>query len=119
MTRHIGSRIATELTGDELFSFEFGLEKQITARDLRAYLGGDIAVPAFRMEAGANSRKISDLPNAEHPMGTGDLIPGLQNKENVNFSRAQILAPLVTLIVELQERCERLENLLQIHGLDK
>jgi hypothetical protein len=109
MTREIGRRIVTELTGDELFAFEHGPEKQITARDLRAYVGGDTAVPAFRLEAGANARKISELPNAGHAMGAGDIITGVQDGQNVNFSIDQILAPLL----------EKLEILIQQHGLSR
>lgn len=119
MTREIGRRIATELTGDELFAFEHGLEKQITARDLRSYVGGDIAVPAFRLELGAKARKISELPNASAALSAGDLITGLQNGQNVNFSPTQILAPLVEAMKELLIRCENIENLIKQYGLDK
>ena len=119
MTREIGRRIVTELTGEELFAFEHGLEKQITAKDLRAYLGGDIAVPAFRLEAGANARKISELPNAGSAMGRDDVITGLQNGQNVNFTPAQILLPLIEIIKELAVRCENIETLLKQRGLDR
>jgi hypothetical protein len=113
MTRELGRRIVTDLTGEEMFAFEYGGEKHISAKDLRSYLRGDIAVPAFRLEAGANSRKISDLPNAETAMGSGDRITGLQDGANVNFSMAHIVAPLVESIRDLAVRCENIERLLK------
>jgi hypothetical protein len=113
MTREIGRRIATELTGNELFAFEHGLERLITARDLKSYVGGDTAVPAIRCEAGANARRISDFPNAQTAMGAADRITGLQNGENVNFTPAQIVAPLVDAMTALLVRCENIERLLQ------
>jgi hypothetical protein len=60
--------------------------------------GGDVAAPALRPESGGKSQKFSDFPNAEYPMGTGDRITGLHEGRNVNWSRAQLLAPLVDLI---------------------
>ncbi len=97
----VGRYIVTELNGDEFFSFEHGNQRWISAADLRAYVGGDIAVPAIRCEAGANARKISDFPNADAPMAADDRLTGIQNQQNVNFSRAQVLAPLVDAIREL------------------
>jgi hypothetical protein len=94
-------RIVTGLAGDELFSFEYGGERWISAKDLRAYVGGDTAVPAFRLEAGARAQRISDLPNALGPMGAGDVVTGLQGGQNVNYSRAQLLAPLVELVRDI------------------
>jgi hypothetical protein len=94
-------RIVTSLAGDELFSFEYGGERWISAKDFRAYVGGDTAVPAFRLEAGARAQRVSDLPNAEGPMGAGDVVTGLQAGRNVNYSRAQLLAPLVELVRDI------------------
>ena len=114
MTAHSVQRLVTELNGDELVTVEHGfMEKKIAARDFRFYVGGDAAVPALRLEAGANARKMSELPNAEKPMGLGDVITGLQNGSNVNFSPTQIVAPLVEAIKELIVRCDRIERLLQ------
>jgi hypothetical protein len=73
----------------------------IAAKHLRAYCGGDIAVPSIRCEGGANARRISDFPNAAEAMGAEDRLTGIRNGENVNFSRAQILAPLVESISSL------------------
>jgi hypothetical protein len=103
-----------ELNGDEIITVQHGfLEKKITARDFRLYVGGDMAVPALRLEAGANARKISDLPNAEAPMGAGDVITGLHNGANVNFTLSQVVAPLVDVIAQLVVRCENIERLLK------
>jgi hypothetical protein len=91
-------RIVTSLAGDELFSFEYGGERWISAKDLRTYLGGDTSVPSFFLEAGARAQRVSDLPNAEGPMGAGDLLTGLQAGRNVNFNRAQLLASLLDVL---------------------
>ena len=99
--QNVGRYIVTELNGEEFFALEYGNERWISAADLRAYCGGDTAVPTIRCEAGANARKVSDFANAEGPMASDDRLTGLQGGNNVNFSRAQVLAPLVESLREL------------------
>jgi hypothetical protein len=97
---NIGSHLVDEITGDEVFSCHAGSQrdKLITAEKLRHYFGGDVAVPNVRLERGAHATKLSELPNAEYEMLDRDSVTGLQEGKNVNFSRMQILAPLVKLI---------------------
>ncbi len=97
---NIGTHLVDHITGDEVFSCRAGSQrdKEITAEKLRAYFGGDIAAPNLRTERGAHATKLSDLPNAEFEMRDGDLVTGLQDKKNVNFSRMQLLAPLIKII---------------------
>jgi hypothetical protein len=114
MTAHMVQRLVTELHGDEIITLEHGLlEKKIAAKDFRLYVGGDTAVPALRLEAGANAQKISDLPNSDGPMAVGDVLTGLHNGSNVNFTLSQVVAPLVDVIAKLVVRCENIERLLQ------
>jgi hypothetical protein len=89
MTASRGNQIVDKLRGDELFSCDNDAKK-ITARDLRAYLGGDRAAPAIRPEGGAHPVRASEFPNAEHAMQDADRILGLQDGLNVNFSKEQI-----------------------------
>jgi hypothetical protein len=97
---NIGSYVVEDMIGDEVFSCRSGSQrdKQISADKLRNYFGGDIAAPNLRLEAGAHATKLSDLPNAEFEMQDGDIVTGLQGKKNVNFSRMQLLAPLIKII---------------------
>jgi hypothetical protein len=97
---NIGSHLVDHITGDEVFSCHAGSQrdKQIRAADLRHYFGGDIASPNMRLERGAHATKLSELPNAEYEMLDRDTVTGLQEGKNVNFSRMQLLAPLVKLI---------------------
>jgi hypothetical protein len=89
---NIGSYLVDDITGDEVFSCRAGSQrdKEISARKLRNYFGGDIAAPNVRTELGAHATKVSEFPNAEHDMRPGDTVTGLQNGQNVNFSHAQI-----------------------------
>ena len=65
-------------------------------------MGGDVAVPNLRLEAGAAARRISDLPNAEFEVGNREILTGLQNCQNVNFSRLQILRSLLEAMSSLE-----------------
>jgi hypothetical protein len=113
----IGLHIVTGLHGNELFSFEYGGEKWVSANDLRAFVGGDAAVPAFRLEAGARAQRVSDLPNAEGPMGAGDVVTGLQAGKNVNFNRAQLCAALLDVLTGIID--ERVVEALVELGYEK
>jgi hypothetical protein len=97
---NIGSHPVDEITGDEVFSCRAGSQrdKEITAEKLRHYFGGDIAAPNLRTERGAHATKLSELPNAEYEIRDGDLVTGLQDSKNVNFSRMQLLAPLIKIV---------------------
>jgi hypothetical protein len=92
--------IVKKLTGAELFSFDTGSQRetQITADDLKSYVGGDIAAPAIMPERGARRIKISQFPNAEFNMRPGDVVTGLQNGVNVNFSFEQIMAGVLAAV---------------------
>jgi hypothetical protein len=97
---NIGTHLVEEITGDEVFSCRAGSQrdKEITAENLRHYFGGDIAAPSLRLERGAHATKVSELPNAEYEVRDGDLVTGLQDGKNVNFSRMQLLAPLIKIV---------------------
>ena len=101
---NIGTHRVTEITGDEVFSCRAGSQrdKEITAADLRHYMGGDVAVPNLRLERGARAQRISDLPNAEFDLLDGALLTGLQNGTNVNFSYDQIIGRLEARIKALE-----------------
>ncbi len=115
---NIGTHIVEEITGDEVFSCRAGSQrdKEITAEKLRHYFGGDIAAPNLRTELGAHATKLSELANAEFAMRDGDLVTGLQDGKNVNFSRMQILKPLLEsisamLVSDLAIRSYKIEDL--------
>jgi len=93
---NIGSHLVDTITGDEVFSCRSRSQRdiEITAQKLRNYFGGDVAAPNIRTERGARATKISEFPNATE-FGPEDHLTGLQKGQNVNFSRAQLLAPLV------------------------
>ena len=98
-------QIVSKLRGDEIFTFIIGnqTELNITAADLRAYCGGDVAAASIRPERGAHSVKVSHFPNAEFNMRPGDIITGLQNELNVNFSFEQIVAGVAVAIAKNQK----------------
>jgi hypothetical protein len=100
---NVGTHLVDHITGEEVFSCRAGSQrdKEITAENLRKYFGGDVASPAIRPERGGGSQRMSEFPNAEFSMSTDDRLTGLQNGVNVNFSRAQILGPLIEAIGSL------------------
>lgn len=103
---NIGTHRVTKIEGDEIFSCRAGSQrdKEITAADLRHYMGGDVAVPNLRLERGADAQRVSDLPNAEFDFRDGDCLTGLQDGFNVNFSRMQILRSLLVSIGNVLDR---------------
>lgn len=95
-------QIVSKLSGNEIFTFviENQTELHISAKDLRAYCGGDLAAPSIRPERGAHSTAISEFPNAEFNLQPGDIITGLQGNLNVNFSFDQIVAGVLAAIAQ-------------------
>ena len=98
-------QIVSKLRGDEVFTFLIANETElhISAADLKTYCGGDIGSPAIMPERGGHKTKMSDFPNAEFNMRPGDIVTGLQNGANVNFSYEQIVAGVVAGIAKAQK----------------
>ena len=94
--------VAENLTGNELIPFETGgePENRISARDLKHYVGGDLSAPSIRPERGAHSTAISEFPNAEFNLQPGDIVTGLHDGLNVNFSFDQIVAGVLAAIAQ-------------------
>jgi hypothetical protein len=94
---NVGAHTVEMLDGDEYLTFRSGSqgEKQITAANLRKSIGGDVAAPRICPENGGGQHKLSDFPNSEFDIQADDRICGIQNGRNVNFTRAQIAAPLI------------------------
>ena len=100
----VGPPLVTKINGEEIFTFESGRqEAKIRARDLVPFFGGDIAAPAIMPERGAHTVKISAFPNAGSNIGPNDIVTGLQNGLNVNFSFEQIVAGVLSAIAKNQK----------------
>jgi hypothetical protein len=99
---NIGGQSVSHLDGNEVIRVENASQsiKLIHVRDYQRYVGGDTAVPSFRLERGTYPRKISDFPNALD-FKEGDLITGVQDGDNVNFRLRQLLHPLMEVVREL------------------
>ena len=99
---NIGGQSVSHLDGNEVLRVENASQsiKLIHVKDFQRYLGGDKAVPAFRLERGGHPRKVSDFPNALD-FKEGDLITGVQEGDNVNFQFRQLLHPLMEIVREL------------------
>jgi hypothetical protein len=100
---NIGTHVVERLEGDEVFVCRSG------ETDRQGDHGGKLAAlfrwrrcrTEYPSRGGAHAAVLSELPNAEFEMHEGDLVTGLRNGNNVNFSRMQIAAPLVKAIAAM------------------